>query len=127
MPPYLLVVLDENGTIVDFQCDMEGIDYEPQQVIGKNWFDLFIDPADKERIFTVFKEILEGKDREYETYKNDILAKNGSHKLIDFYNKLLTHNGKRYTFSVGLEHYTYEPSLLKELALQLYESLDLFK
>ena len=29
MIPYLLVVLDENGTIVDFQCDMEGIDYEP--------------------------------------------------------------------------------------------------
>ncbi len=103
MPPYIIVILDENGTIIDFESTIEPF-CNDKEVIGKNWFDTFINPHDKEKIFTVFLEILQGNDKAYQTYKNDIFCKDGTHRLIDFYNRLVTKNGKKYTFSFGIEH-----------------------
>ncbi len=119
-----MVILDEKGNIVDFYSTIDSIGYKPEEVIGKNWFDIFIDPVDKEKIYHVFQEILKGNDQDYKTYKNDITCKDGRHIFIDFYNKLITKNGKRYTFSVGLEHLDYDPTLLQELGEYLYKQID---
>jgi len=104
MPPYIMVILDHNGNIVEFESTLEPFCHNPKEVIGKNWFDIFIDPNDREKIFNVFLEILKGNDKAYQTYKNDIYCKDGTHRLIDFYNRLVTKNGKKYTFSFGVEH-----------------------
>ncbi len=121
MPNLLYVILDENGNIVDFYCNFDNLTYNKEEVIGKNWFDTFIDPVDKEKIWSVFTQILQGHDKEYETYKNDIVCKDGSHRLIDFYNRLVTKDGKKYTFSVGMEHFEADMRLLKELAKEFYQ------
>ncbi len=122
--PYLAVILNEKGEIVDFYSTIDAIGYTPQEVIGKNWFELFIDPVDKEKVLHVFKEIISGNDRDFETYKNDITCKNGQHIFIDFYNKLVTKKGKKFTFSVGLEHLNYHPVLLRELGEYVYQHTD---
>ena len=122
--PYLVVILNEKGEIVDYYSTINTIGYEPKEVIGKNWFNIFIDPVDKEKVYTVFQEIIKGNDRNYETYKNDITCKDGRHIFIDFYNKLVTKNGKKYTFSVGLEHLDYNPALLEELGEYIYSHTD---
>ncbi|BCD62817.1 HTH-type transcriptional regulator, bacterioopsin transcriptional activator and related proteins [Nitratiruptor sp. YY08-26] len=120
--PFLLVVLDEMGNIVEFHNEIEGLGYDEEEVIGKNWFDTFINPNDRQKVFHVFCEIIAGNDKNYETYNNDILCKNGTHKFIDFYNKLITKNGKKYTFSVGLEHIHYNPLLLRELGEFIFKN-----
>ncbi len=120
--PFLLVILDENGDIVDYYSTIEGIGYAPEEVKGKNWFEIFIDPADREKILHVFTQIIKENDKNYETYNNDILCKDGSHRFIDFYNKLITKKGRRYTFSVGLEHIHYNPLLLRELGEFIYKN-----
>lgn len=123
-----MVVLDENGNIVDFESTLEDIPpYNKEDFIGKNWFETFINPADKEKIFTVFKEILKGNLKDFETFENDVYCIDGSHRLIDFYNKLIQKKGKRYTFSVGIEHRYYKKELLKELAEKLYDKSRLSK
>ena len=113
--PHLMVILNEKGEIIDFYNTIEGIGWNEKEVIGKNWFDIFIDPQDREKIFRVFKEIIAGNETTYNTYKNDILCKNGSHKFIDFYNRLIDKNGSKYTFSIGIEHIDADPLLLQEL------------
>ncbi len=125
MIPYLLVILDEKGTIIDFQTTLEE-SRRGKEVIGQNWFDLFISPQDRAKVLKVFNEILQGKDHNYRTYKNDILCQNGRHRLIDFYNKLLTKDGKRYTFSVGVEHLDAQDIDLAQLAERLYASHPFF-
>ena len=122
--PYLVVILNEQGDIVDFYSSIDAVGYTPEEVIGKNWFDIFIDPVDREKIFHVFQEIIAGNDRDFETYKNDITCKDGKHIFIDFYNKLVTKNNRRYTFSVGLEHLDYHPLLLRELGEYVYKNID---
>ena len=120
MPNYLYVILDSKGNIVDFFCNLADISSQGNGVIGKNWFDTFIDPEDREKIYQVFQEILQGNDKSFETYKNDILCQDGSHRLIDFYNRLVTKNGAKYTLSVGMEHFEADMVILKKLAQKLY-------
>ena len=50
-----MVILNEKGEIVDFYNTIDGIGWDEKEVIGKNWFDIFIDPVDKEKIFKVFQ------------------------------------------------------------------------
>ncbi|WP_281950292.1 PAS domain S-box protein [Nitrosophilus kaiyonis] len=119
---YIKVVLDENGNIVDFFSNLDNTKYKKEEVIGKNWFDIFIDPINKEKIFKVFKEIISGNEKDYETYNNDIKCKDGTHKFIDFYNKLIIKDGKKYTFSVGMEHKDYDKDLLYHLAHTFFYS-----
>ena len=123
---YLMVILNEKGEIVDFYNTIEGIGWDEAEVIGKNWFDIFIDPKDKKKIFTVFKEIIAGNEATYNTYKNDILCKNGTHKLIDFYNRLIDKEDSKYTFSVGIEHIDADPLLLQKLGEYIFKNHSLF-
>ncbi len=123
---YLMVILNEKGEIVDFYNTIEGIGWDEAEVIGKNWFDIFIDPKDKKKIFTVFKEIIAGNEATYNTYKNDILCKNGTHKLIDFYNRLIDKEDSKYTFSVGIEHIDADPLLLQKLGEHIFKNHSLF-
>jgi len=123
-----MVILDEEGTIVDLDTTIERIGYRRDEVIGKNWFDIFIDQADRAKIYRVFRTILEREDHNYTTYKNDILCKDGSHLFIDFYNRLVTlPDSRRYTFSLGLEHLEADPTTLKTLAREIYEAHPLFR
>ncbi len=119
--PYLMVILNEKGEIIEFYNTIAGIGWEAKEVIGKNWFDIFIDPADREKILKVFYEIVKGNEKKYNTYRNDILCKNGSHKFIDFYNRLIEKDGEKYTFSVGMEHIDTNPIILEELGEYLFQ------
>ena len=120
MVPYLMVILDEKGDIVDFASTLSEVEYTPKELIGRNWFDIFISPSDREKIQNVFQSIIQGDDRVFKTYKNDILCKNGRHRLIDFYNKLVTKDGKKYTFSVGIEHMDMDEKLLEKIGEEIF-------
>ena len=123
---HLMVILNEKGEIVDFYNTIDGIGWDEKEVIGKNWFDIFIDPVDREKIFKVFQEIIAGNEATYNTYKNDILCKNGTHKLIDFYNRRIDKDGSKYTFSVGVEHIDADPILLQELGEYVFKNNQFF-
>ena len=122
--PHLTVILNEKGTIVDFSSSIDSIGYTPEEVIGKNWFDIFINPKDKEKIRHVFTEIINGNDKNFATYKNDIACKNGQHIFIDFYNKLITKKGRKFTFSIGIEHLHAQPTILQNFGEYLYQLTD---
>jgi len=102
---YLRAVLDENAVIQEFESTL-GIEcHKGSDVVGKNWFDIFIDSRDYEKVMNVFRSLFDKDETKWETYANDIKCKNGKHVLIDFKNSIETREGKKYLVFVGTEHY----------------------
>ena len=102
--PYVKVILNSEAEIVDFECELSELKYSPEEVIGKNWFDVFIDEVDKKQVMKVFQELFDGKEKEWETFENNIVCKNNQHKLIDFHNQIFERDDVKYINSIGIEH-----------------------
>lgn len=103
--PNMNVILDEEGTIVDFHCDLIDVEYTESELLGKNWFEIFIDVADKEKAKTIFLRLLLAQEGEWATCENDISCKNSDHKFMIFHNQLLYIDGKKYIKCVGIEYH----------------------
>lgn len=102
---YIRVLLDNHGTIKKFECTLpDGDSYDESEVLGKNWFDVFIGQTDKDSVMSVFKALFR-KSEDWVSYENDIICKNGKHKLINFHNKLIKIDGEIYLNCIGVEHY----------------------
>jgi len=83
------VVLDANANIIVFEGLASSISgYEPSEVIGKNWFKVFIPDSNLEEITTVFNSFFSG-DINFWEYENHITCKDGSTCLIKWQNILL--------------------------------------
>jgi PAS domain S-box-containing protein len=112
--PYLIVVLDENANIVEIDLSLEKAQYDPEELIGRNWFEIFIDAEYKGKIKEVFEEVLSGSGS-FTTYENDIVCKDGTHRFIDFYNTVFEKDGKRFVRSIGIEHFNNPHGELEEV------------
>ncbi len=102
---FIKAVLDENAIIQDFECTLNIDCYDRKDVIGKNWFDVFIDSSDYEHVMVVFKSLFEKDEKKWETYANDIKCKDAKHILIDFKNIIEIKDGQKHIVTVGTEHY----------------------
>jgi len=104
-PHFLKVLLDKNATIIEFECTLRETEItSTDDIIGKNWFDTFIDAGDKENVLRTFNELLNNQTAKWETYKNDICCLNGSHKYIDFINEVITKDDEKFISSYGVEN-----------------------
>ena len=86
----IIVALDTNGCITLINrkgCEVLG--YDEQELLGKNWFDSFLPPADVERVKQVFHEIIKGNLDQVEYYENPITIRNGEKRIIAWHNKIL--------------------------------------
>ena len=99
---YIEVTLDEHAIIVYFKCTLKNINID-FDVIGKNWFDVFIKDVNKEEIMHVFKNLLTDQIDITTTYKNSILMDN-QHQLIDFKNVIFLKDNKKFIYSYGVKH-----------------------
>ena len=84
-----IVSLDNEANIIDINdvaLQMSG--YSKDELIGKNYFDIFIDDADKKVIKEIFFNVLSGSNN-YWKYQNNILIKDGSKKFLYWSNALI--------------------------------------
>lgn len=85
----LSLLLNNNGTINfcnDYLLQITG--YEREEVLEKNWFDLFVPNASKEKLLKLFSEGLETGSFT-QNYENEILTKSGDLLYILWYNIVL--------------------------------------
>ena len=105
----LNVVLNQNGIILSFESTIEELEYAQDEVLGKNWFDIFIEPTNRNMMFQLFIESFYGDnflDKNIQLYTHDVVTKNAHHKLIDFENEMvLSHTGEKFIFVKGIEHH----------------------
>lgn len=85
----LSVMINSNGDILfcnSFLLSLTG--YSQDEVLGKNWFDLFIDKNKVEKLKSVFTGIINGDEFTY-NYENEIITKTGEKLLISWNNTIL--------------------------------------
>ncbi len=87
--PSFITVLDTGGNISLYNRFAEKLTgYLKEEVMGKNWFDLFIPKKEKHQITDVFKKVLHSMP-EYSSYENPIILKNGEKRIIQWNNTVL--------------------------------------
>jgi PAS domain S-box-containing protein len=90
----LVVTLDKDANIMIFnKCAERLTGYSKREVLGKNWFDIFIPEYDKQNIPTVFMETLKQRP-EVSIFENPIVTKDGTERLIGWSNSTLKQKGK---------------------------------
>ena len=100
----LSLLLNNDGTINfcnDYLLRITG--YEREEVLGKNWFDIFIPDTERpklKQIFFVGMDIMEFS----KNYENSILAKTGEELIISWYNIVLRSDNNEVlgTASIGV-------------------------
>jgi len=86
----MFIALDGQGnvTLVNKRgCKLLGWD-EPE-IVGKNWFENFQPENTKEHVKAVFLKLITGKIAPVDYYENPILCRDGSQKVIAWYNTAL--------------------------------------
>ena len=87
-----IVELDAGALIQDFNetaCKMSG--YSKDEVLGKNWFEVFIPNSNLMEVLDVFTNLLNGNDSYWE-FENEITCKDGSQLKMKWENTLLKNN-----------------------------------
>ena len=103
LPNYVAVTLDQDATIMKLECSLLNVEVNTNEYIGKNWFNSFVEYADRDKILKVFNDLFEGKNNSI-TYIYDIRC-GENHKLIDFDYEIVIENGKKLLYSTGIEHF----------------------
>ncbi|MCK5742289.1 MAG: PAS domain S-box protein [Chlorobi bacterium] len=101
----IVVTLDINAKINTFNKYAEELTgYKKAEVLGRNWFELFIPEEFKHTVPTVFKEALNNMSAGGQ-YENPIMIKSGEERLISWSNNVLRDNSNVVTgvLSIGLD------------------------
>ena len=86
----IIVAVDQQGKVKFINkrgCEILGISEE--EIIGERWFDYFIPQKVRKEVESVFKGLLEGKERKYEYFENTILTKTGEERIIRWHNRVV--------------------------------------
>lgn len=90
----ILVVLNSDQTVQLINrkgCEVLG--YEPAEIVGRNWFDIFVPEKDRERTRAVFAQLISGKIDPIEYFENPVLTKNKEERIISWHNTVLCEQG----------------------------------
>jgi len=84
----IILVLDTQGRIISFNPYMADIcGYKPEEVQGRDWFETFIPPEERDRAGGVFKETK--SENRTQGVIHFIVAKDGQRREIEWYNEAL--------------------------------------
>jgi PAS domain S-box-containing protein len=87
----IIVAINDKGIVSLINrkgCDVLG--YKEEEIIGKNWFDLFVPEGMRKERKDTFKKVMAGKIDEPEDYESSILTKSGEERIIAWHNTTLT-------------------------------------
>jgi len=102
--PNIIVGLGERSKIFVFNHYAEKLTgYSAEEVIGKEWIEIFIPQEMKGTIYKVWEEIVENQLIDHH-FENEIVTKSGEKRLIEWSNTILTEDGKfRMILSLGVD------------------------
>ncbi|WP_415398216.1 PAS domain S-box protein [Sulfurimonas sp. CS5] len=98
------VSLDAGAIILDFNDTSSNISgYTKKELLGKNWFEIFIPDSNLVEVLGVFSDLFHGQNAHWE-FTNNIRCKNGSTKTIKWVNNIIKDEKNRPTeiYSLGV-------------------------
>ncbi|MDZ7304444.1 MAG: PAS domain S-box protein [candidate division KSB1 bacterium] len=97
----LVVGLDLNGNIIIFNRQIQKITgYTKEEVLGKNWMEMFLPPKIRPAVEEIFRNIATG--RLPSTFENSILTKSGEERLISWNNTIIRNEKQEIVGALGL-------------------------
>ena len=102
----IFLLLDNKGkvTLINKKgCKLLG--YSNKDIVGKNWFNNFLPPSQRDEVKAVFEKILQGEVKALEYFENRVQTKLGKERLITWNISRLLDNGNRIigTLSSGID------------------------
>ena len=86
----IIRVLDRAGNVILInRKGREILGYEEKEIVGKNWFDVFVPERSRNETRAVFNGLLNGEIERAEYYENPVLTRSGAERLIAWYNSLI--------------------------------------
>ena len=83
------VWLDEGAIIIDFNNTASILSgYSKNEVIGQNWFELFIEDDNILEVLTIFNNLFNKNNLSWK-YTNSIICKNGTRKTFSWENNII--------------------------------------
>jgi PAS domain S-box-containing protein len=86
----ILVVLEagQRVSLVNRKgCEILG--YTREEIVGKNWFDVFVPAWDRDRVKAGFVKLIAGEIEPAEYFENPVLSRNGEERIIAWHNTVL--------------------------------------
>jgi PAS domain S-box-containing protein len=86
----LLVVInsDQRVSLINKKgCEILG--YPENEIIGKNWFDLFVPARMRDEVRATFKMLMAGEIQPVEHFENPVMSRQGEERLIAWHNAVL--------------------------------------
>ena len=86
----IFIVINNRGEITQInKKGSEILGYGPEDIVGKNWFDTFLQKDIKDQVKNVFFKLVSGEIEPVEYFENSILTKNGETKIVAWHNTIL--------------------------------------
>ncbi len=100
----IIVVIDSDQKVSYINkkgCEILG--YEKEDILGNNWFDMFIPEKIRKEIKEVFNLLVRGEIELVEYFDNVIVTKSGQERTIGWHNTVLRDEGRKIigTLSLG--------------------------
>ncbi len=115
----VMINADQEVTLINKKgCEILG--YKENEIIGENWFDLFLPQSLRDDVKTVFNNLMAGDIEPVEYYENQVITKNGEERLIAWYNTVFRDNNGNIIETLGsgvdiTEHRAAEEKIRKSL------------
>lgn len=97
----IMVALDRQGRVKMInKFGVKTLGFPEKEIIGKNWFNVFVLSKEKKQVKAVFNEIMYGHVKTMRDFTNFIKTKNGP-RLIEWHNSILKDGGKEIVGSLS--------------------------
>jgi PAS domain S-box-containing protein len=102
----MIISIDPDGSIRMINkkgCEILGM--KQSAITGKNWFDHFIPEKSREQVRMIYGNLMKGQLKGFEYAENEIVAADGTHKLISWQNSVIRDEWDKITgiLSSGLD------------------------
>jgi PAS domain S-box-containing protein len=89
----MFVALNSNGIVVfvNRKC-RKVLGYDHGEIIGKDWFKIFLPKRFRKESYDVFRKLMKGKGESVEYFENPVLTKDGEELIISWHNTVTKNN-----------------------------------
>jgi len=113
----IIIIIDRDQTVSLINkkgCEVLG--YLQKEIIGKNWFDVFIPEDSRDEVEGVFSKIISGEAESAVSFKNKVVTKTGITRTIAWYSsELRNEEGKIIALISSGEDITEQKRMEEEL------------
>ncbi|MHB9035908.1 MAG: PAS domain S-box protein [Armatimonadota bacterium] len=124
----MMVVIGPDQAVLQVnQKACEVLGFTSKEIIGRDWFDVFVPQRCQEEVRVVFRRLVEGGHKSVEHFENPVLTKSGEERIIDWRNTLLFDDCGRVTSILSSGEDITERRRAEEAKRALEEQLDKLK